>query len=539
VRLNLEKDIIQHLFHWAAVKPNARACIFVSNQGTTVDELTYADLMKRSLAVAAALRQRDGSPGQRAALVFEPGLAFLVGFFGSILAGLIAVPMSPPRRLAMRDSTDAIIANCLPRFVLTTSDLWMKLSGKVAGRPAWNGLEWLAVDDFAAQESDGAFVRPLPDETAFLQYTSGSTSNPKGAVITHANLANNLAMMTESFHTSSDSVFVSWLPLFHDMGLIANALHAVAIGATCILMAPMTFMQRPLRWLRTISEHKADFGGAPNFAFDHCVDRLRAADAEALNLADWRVAFTGAEPVRQATLERFARAFAPYGFNRRALFPCYGMAEATVMISGKTHFDDGPVIRDADGSTIVGCGSALRGEEIAIVDPSSRQRCAPLTTGYWADAVATETTFRARIDGESVPWLRTGDLGLLDSASELFISGRIKDLIIVRGENHYPQDIEFTIRACHPALHNQQGAAFAVAEERAEPRLVVVQEVGREWRNRATKHELDAAIREAVFREHGLAVHQLAIVSPGSVPTTTSGKIQRSRARAIWLANEF
>jgi acyl-CoA synthetase (AMP-forming)/AMP-acid ligase II len=544
------RDIVQHLLHWASEKPHAAAYKFVTREGAIASELSYRALLSRAQGVAATLRDR-GSPGARAALVFVPGLEFLVAFFGCMLAGVIPVPMSPPRRLAERDSTNSIMRNCKPSFVLTTFDLSLKLSRSVAERAEWGALDWLSIDTITAQAYVGTTIALLQRDVAFLQYTSGSTSNPKGAMITHGNLSSNLAMMQRSFRTSSESVFVSWLPLFHDMGLTLNALHAVAVGACCILMAPMTFMQRPLQWLRTVSEYKADIAGAPNFAYDHCVDRLRSEDAEALNLTNWRVAFNGAEPVRQATLERFSSAFAPFGFDRRALFPCYGMAEATVMISGKTEFEKGPMTRNYDGGQIVACGSALSGEEIAIVDPDTRQRRACLTAGeiwirgpnvaigYWAEEEATEATFHARIEGEMETWLRTGDLGFLDQFGELFITGRLKDLIIIRGENHYPQDIEFTVKECHPALYGQLGVAFTTTGTRGESRLVVVQELSRKWRNRASKRDLDSAIREAVVKQHGIAAHQVVIVSVGAIPTTTSGKIQRARCRELWLANAY
>jgi acyl-CoA synthetase (AMP-forming)/AMP-acid ligase II len=361
---------------------------------------------------------------------------------------------------------------------------------------------------------------------------------------------------------------VSWVPLYHDMGLILNALQALYAGATCVLLAPAGFIQRPLTWLRAIHTYKAEVAGAPNFAFDLCVDRFRPEQIEGVDLSGWQVAFNGAEPVRADTLQRFASTFAPYGFHAEASYPCYGLAEATLLVSGgrrasgvatRTLSRRGlqdhravPPTSEADAQILVGCGRCLDGECLAIVEAEGRRRLGPGTIGevwvhgphvakgYWRNATASAATFEAHIEGESVErWLRTGDLGFIGDDGELYITGRIKDVIIIRGINHYPQDIESTVQASHPALRRHGGAAFAVAGDRGSEKLVLVQEVERTQRHQIDRDEIADAIREAVANEHELAVHDILLIRAGAIPKTTSGKIQRGKARQLWQQGLF
>lgn len=544
------RDIIHQLLYWAESKPTAAAFLFLASDGTVETRLSFGELAARSEALADVLR-RTAAPGERAALMFGPGVDFIVAFMGCLMAGLIAVPMPQPRRLALRDPTDSILENARPLLLLTTSAIAETVRATRVVSTLRDGLRWLEIDRLEATAKASMQVTVRPEDIAFLQYTSGSTSNPKGVAVTHSNLASNLVMMQRSFGTNPESVFACWMPLFHDMGLIANALHAIAAGVPCVLMAPLTFMQRPLRWLRAISDHGVDFAGGPNFAFDHCVDRFREQDGADLHLAGWRIAFNGAEPVRPATLERFARTFAPFGFDRRALFPCYGMAEATVMISGKSEAANAPVIGQHESRTVVSCGSALNGEQIAIVDPSSGEpreagvegeiwvRGPHVASGYWCNEQATYETFHARLALSDEEWLRTGDLGFVGPTGELFVTGRLKDLIIVRGENHHPQDLELSASLSHPALHRQTGAVFTAEAKDGQMRLIVVHEADRRWRGRVSGSALETAIREAVSLEHGVAIHRVALVVPGVIPRTTSGKIRRARTRELWLEDYF
>ncbi|MGH9362673.1 MAG: fatty acyl-AMP ligase, partial [Thermoanaerobaculia bacterium] len=352
-------------------------------------------------------------------------------------------------------------------------------------------------------------------------------------MVTHGNLLHNEAMIAAAFGQSASSVIVGWLPLYHDMGLIGNVLQPLFVGATCILMSPTDFLQQPWRWLDAISRYRASTSGGPNFAYELCVQKIGAEQRAGLDLSSWEVAFNGAEPVRHDTMERFARAFSPCGFRREAFYPCYGLAEATLFVSGggkgraplvmavespalERHQVAPAAPESPSGRALVGCGRPWMGQEVAIVDPESHRRCAPgqvgeiwvagpsVAAGYWRQPEATEQDFRARLaDTGEGPFLRTGDLGFVH-AGELFVAGRLKDLIILRGRNLYPQDIERTAEGSHPALRPGCGAAFSVDVE-GEERLVVVQELDR---NREDEAEAAAgAVRRGVAEEHEAQVY--------------------------------
>jgi acyl-CoA synthetase (AMP-forming)/AMP-acid ligase II len=546
----------------AASQCDDRAYVFVSDRGVEEAALTYGELHNAAQALATRLLA-SARPGDRAVLVFPPGLEFMVAFFGCLIAGIIAVPMMMPRRNSARDSSAAILANCEPALALTTSAF--ALRGDLKARFERNALQWLAVDLAARTSARPDLPLPAPQDVAFLQYTSGSTSEPKGVAVSHANLLANLEMIRLSLGNSSSSTYVNWVPLYHDMGLILNALQALCVGAPCVLMAPNGFMQRPLNWLRAIHHYKAEVACSPNFGFDLCVSRYRAEQMEGVDLASWKIALNGAEPVRGETIRKFIDTFAPHGFRPEAMFPAYGMAEATLLISGGRrgagHITRtvsqvalqahrvGPPDEPADAQTVVGCGRALQGERIAIVDPDTRRRQPSDRVGeiwvdgpnvartYWRNEAATVTGLHARIEGEdaAASWLRTGDLGFLDETGELFVTGRIKELIIIRGINHYPQDIEQTVQRLHPSLRQNGGAAFSIADENGEETLAIVQEIERTERNRVDPEELKGLIREGVTDQHEVFARHIALIRPGTLPKTTSGKIQRALARKLWL----
>ncbi|HTT80310.1 MAG TPA: fatty acyl-AMP ligase [Stellaceae bacterium] len=548
------------LQHRAAAQPEERAYVVLSDRGEEAASITFAALAERAAGLAAEIAGR-AAPGERALLVCPNGIDFLVGLFGCVLAGVIAAPLMPPRRHAARDAGDAIVADCAPRLALAPAAL---MAGDLVNRFAAD-LEWLAVDGAPARPLDGSPPRAGSGrDIALLQYTSGSTSAPKGVMVSHADLIANLAMIAQAFGNTSASTCVSWLPLYHDMGLILSALQSLYVGALGVLLAPVAFLQRPLLWLRAIGEYRAEVAAAPNFAYDLCVDRYRKEAMAGVDLSGWRLALNGAEPVRADTLRRFAATFAPHGFAEDALYPAYGMAEATVLVAAGRR-GEGPRLRavsraglsrhrvlpprgEGDAQEIVGCGRALAGEEIAIVDPDGRRRLAAeavgeiwvaganVAAGYWRNPAASEAAFAACIAGEDgQKWLRTGDLGLLDRDGNLFVTGRIKEIVIIRGVNHYPQDIEHTIAGCHPALRRHGGAAFAAADARGEERLVVVQEVERTWRRRVDPEALVARIRAAIVAAHDIVPQAVALLRPGALPRTTSGKIQRTLARQLWL----
>jgi acyl-CoA synthetase (AMP-forming)/AMP-acid ligase II len=579
-------SLAELIHHRAAAQPNDRAYVVLSDRGPEESDITFAELERRAAALARRLAAR-AAPGERALLLCPTGIEFMVAFFGCVLAGVVAVPMMLPRRQSARDASAGIVRDCAPRLALAPRALIDGGRGDLVGRIAAPGLEWLAVDDAQAgdAESDaggdegpgsavpGVAPAPSGDDLALLQYTSGSTSAPKGVMVSHANLLANLAMIKTAFGNTGRSTHVSWAPLYHDMGLIINVLQSFYLGALCVLLAPVAFIQRPPIWLRAISDYRAEVAGGPNFGFDLCVARYRAEQMEGIDLSSWKLAFNGAEPVRAETIRRFSETFAPHGFAPATIYPAYGMAEATVLISAGRR-GAGPVMRplsrdalqrhralpplDAgDAQTVVGCGRALAGERIAIVDPASRERLGAdrvgevwvagpnVAGGYWRNAEASDAVFGARIAGEEnaggadAGWLRTGDLGFIDVAGELFITGRIKEVVIIRGANHYPQDIEDTAQSCDPALRRNGGAAFTVTEGDDPEKLIVVQEVERTERHRIAADEIIGRIREAIVREHEIVPHQIALLRPGALPKTTSGKIQRGRARELWLAGSL
>jgi acyl-CoA synthetase (AMP-forming)/AMP-acid ligase II len=552
----------------AEERPHDPGYIFLPDRGDQRPQLTYAELYARAHAVALRLAAR-GKSGDRAVLLFPPGLDFVVAFFGCLLAGVIAVPLMIPRRDSTRDASTAILADCSPRFAITRRDLVTVSRPDLADRFAGARLEWLCID--RPGEPDSANI-PLPGveraDIAFLQYTSGSTSNPKGVIVSHDNLLQNLEMIRIAFGNTPQSTHVTWVPHYHDMGLILGILQSLYVGALCVLMAPVSFLQRPLSWLRAIHEYRAEVAGGPNFAFDLCVRRHRSEEMRGVDLSCWKLAYNGAEPVRAETIDRFAATFARCGFAANSAHPAYGMAEATLLISSGGR-GASPIIRtvsrsalqhheavsstqSADAHRVIGCGRPLVHTRLAIVDPENRRRLRAgqigeiwvsgphVAQGYWRNSQATNAVFRAVIDDEPPEvWLRTGDLGFLEENSELYITGRIKDLIIIRGVNHYPQDIENTVQDCHPALRQHCGAAFSVLGQNDEEQLVIVQEVERTYRYRFTIGEVIDSVREAVTREHDLAPHEIVLIRTGTLPQTTSGKIQRGLTKQMFLAGSL
>ncbi|WP_426614170.1 fatty acyl-AMP ligase [Bradyrhizobium sp. McL0616] len=562
--MNNFRSLVALLARRAVDQGDDRAYIFVSDRATEEAVLSFRQLHDAATALASRLTAA-ARPGDRAILVFPPGIEFMVAFFGCLMAGVIAVPMMMPRRNGARDASAAILANCTPALALTTSAF--ALRGDLQTRFGQENIRWIEVDLAADSSATVDLPEPAPDGIAFLQYTSGSTSTPKGVMVSHANLLANLEMIRLALGNTRQSTYVNWVPLYHDMGLILNALQALYVGATCVLMAPNAFMQRPLGWLRAISHYRAEVACSPNFGFDLCVSRYRADQMEGVDLSSLKIALNGAEPVRAETIAGFTGTFARHGFDARAMYPAYGMAEATLLISGgmrggrhatrsvsraalQAHAAEAPADPD-DAQIVVGCGRALAGERIAIVEPERRARLAADRVGeiwvsganvaraYWRNDEATREGLNAEIAGEDGPWLRTGDLGFLDADGELFVTGRIKDLIIIRGINHYPQDIERTVQSLDDNLRENGGAAFTVPDESGEETLVIIQEVERTARHTIDTAEIKEQIREAIADQHELSARHIALIRPGALPKTTSGKIQRKQARRLWLDGGF
>lgn len=568
-------SLVALLRGYARERAAERAFIGLGEENEEREVLTYGELDRRARLLAAKLLETC-EPGDRALLIFPNCLSFATAFFACLYAGVIAVPTVPPRIKRLRDSVLSIARDCRPRLALTIGS-YADFTRAQFAEPLGGGRgpAVIAVDElgFDAPDSDGrartafAPAEPSPEQTAFLQYTSGSTSLPKGVIVSHANIVANLEMMRIAFRNDAASTYVGWAPLFHDMGLIANLLEPFYAGALCVLMGPAAFAQRPWLWLQAISRYRARVSGGPNFAYDLCADRAARVLREApLDLSCWEVAFNSAEPVRAGTLEAFARAFAPAGFRREALFPCYGMADATLLISGGPlltpptvkPIGKGALSRDRieppadprDAFEAVACGAALEWEDIRIVDVGTLAECEPgrvgeiwlsgpnVAGGYWNNPAASQATFEATLDSQpGRRYLRTGDLGFTDRG-QLYITGRHKDLIVIRGHNHYPQDIELIAEGAYPGLRRGSSAAFTLAGARGEE-LVLVQEVERTARRDLDQAEAAAAIRRAVFAEFELTVNEIVLVLPATIPKTSSGKIRRAETRRRFLAGEL
>ena len=540
------------------------------------DAWTYRDLDRRARQIAAALQQ-TGAEGDRAILLYPPGLPFIAAFFGCLYARRIAVPISPPNptRLARElPRVRAILNSAEPRALLTSASVAPIVEGLRGVDPEIAKLNVIATDTLTIDAETWREPRLDPESLAFLQYTSGSTALPKGVMVSHGNLLHNMHTIAETFGSTDETTIVSWLPVFHDMGLIGCVLHPVLSRSPTVLMAPAAFLQRPLRWLQAVSRFRARITGGPNFAYDLCVRRITPEQRAALDLRSWRMAFNGAEPVRARTIAEFTRAFAPCGFQPGAFAPVYGLAEATLLVTGNSEgtpptiapFHTGDLERGQatpvtgtlePARELVGCGRVVGGQRVAIVEPERRVALRDgeigeiwiagpsVAHGYWKQPVETEATFGATLaDSGEGPFLRTGDLGFL-SDGQLFIAGRRKDLIIVDGKNHYPQDIELTVEHSHAAFRPGCSAAFSIDVEGAE-RLVVVAEADPHW-NISTdassggnpRAALFRAARRAVSADHDIDLHQLYLVRPGTIPKTTSGKIQRQASRAGFLAGSL
>ena len=509
----------------AARVPDLVIYRFLTDGETVTASLTCAGLDRRAREIGAEL-QRRFPPRSRLLLVVPPGPDGISAFYGALCAGMVPVPLFPPSDAASLGRTKKIAADADAAAILSTSEL--------AGMLAQGGMPVIAADEIRADAAAWTDPQPGADDLAFLQYTSGSTGDPKGVMVAHGTLITTCIDIDRAFHHDADSVMVSWLPTFHDMGLIYGVLLPLLIGFPCCLMPPAAFLRKPARWLRAISAFRATHSAAPNFAYDLCVRKTSEAERGALDLSSWRVASSGAEPIRASTLTEFAEAFAPAGFAFQSFCPSYGMAEATLKIS-TAQAGEGPRILHKT----VSCGRSNIGAEILIVDPATATPLAEdetgeiwvsspsIAMGYWRRPEQTEETFRAKTSDGRGPFLRTGDLGFLHEG-ELFVTGRIKDLIIVRGRNHYPHDLELTAELADDAVRPGCGAAFVLDEER----VAIVFEV------REDETEPQAVIRNvrsAIAAEHGVTVADVAVYAPGTLPKTSSGKIRRTACRELLL----
>jgi acyl-CoA synthetase (AMP-forming)/AMP-acid ligase II len=547
----------------ARAQPEAVAFVFLAADGSEAARLSYAELDARAMGFAAALGARV-ELGARVAIMTEEPLEFITAFVGTLYAGCVAVPVSLPARGERMEKVLAIVADSGASLLVVSETIFARAAADSALGKLADSASLLPI---AAFHSAGGASRNVlrRHELAFLQYTSGSTGTPKGVMVSHDNLVANMAMIERALGPEPGQHWVSWLPLFHDMGLVGSTLNSIYSGATTVLLTPQAFVRRPGLWLEAISRYRAVGTGGPNFGYELCARIYERRDAGGLDLSSWRVAYNGAEPIRLGTLRRFERVFAKVGFRATAHFPCYGMAEATLFIAGgprgrALHVDSVLASELAFGRatpdtgrdeslrrSVISCGRVCADLSVRVVDAETRRPCPErhvgeiwvagpsVCRGYWRLEAESRETFEARtFDGEG-PYLRTGDLGYL-SDGELFVTGRSKDLIILNGRNFYPQDIEQAAIEGLPVLQGRPGAAFSVEGEAGE-RLVLVQELPRQ--SEAAREDLQGDIKLSVRESVGAVVHEVVFIQPASLPRTTSGKVRRRETKARYVSGRL
>jgi acyl-CoA synthetase (AMP-forming)/AMP-acid ligase II len=584
--MNHELDSAQSFVHLLRDQvrrfPDRPAITCLRDGEAEAARFTYAALDARARAIAASLQQA-GLAGERVLLVYPPGPEYVCAFLGCLYAGATAVPIYPPRTSGRESNLDrvrAVAADTRSRVALTERALLEAMpSFEAVAQEALAGARLLATDTIPEGDAERWELPAVGRHTlAFLQYTSGSTSAPKGVMVSHGNILANQEMIGAAMALPQGFCVVGWLPLFHDMGLIGNLLGPLCRGGHAVLMSPIAFLQRPARWLQAISRYRPYISGGPNFGYALCARKVTDRQKESLDLSSWRVAFNGAERVQAGTLEAFAAAFAGCGFRREAFLPCYGLAEATLLVSGgpadggarvkqvvRAELEAGRVSAatepGAAATPLVACGVVQ--QETRLVDPETRTEVPPGQVGeiwtrgpnnaggYWNRPELSREVFAARLaDGTEGEYLRTGDLGFVDGGgpeAQLYIVGRLKDLVIVDGRNLYPEDVERTVEGAHPEVRAGCCAAFSVLHDGAELLVVVAELEGSRVRaaveqGRARDQvlaELTKGIRATVSAAHEARVHDVALVTPGGVPKTSSGKLQRAACRAAFLANSL
>lgn len=556
--------LAQRVRGWAA-QPQRRAFTFLADGETETSHWTFAELDLRARALAAKLQQ-DFKQGDTAILLHPPGPDYIIAFLGCLYSGVLAVPAYPARNDRLASRLNAIALDCKGSAALTTQAELVAMQPALRELPDLAKLRWITTDNVAADWADEwAEPRLNADTPAFLQYTSGSTTSPRGVVVTHGNLMHNSGLIYRYLHSHPDGVGVQWLPPYHDLGLIGGIVQTLYSGACCAFMPPIAFLQDPFLWLKAISKYRAHTSGGPNFAYDLCVRRVTPEQKATLDLSCWQVAGNGAEPIHAPTLQRFAETFAECGFRPEAFYPTYGLAESTLFVTGGD-WQTAPIYLDADSDalkrnrfaaaranqpkkTLVGCGKSVPGQELVLVDPNTMDRCGPdqvgevwvkspsVAKGYYNKPEDSERVFGAKLRDGSGPFLRTGDLAFLRNG-ELFITGRLKDLCIIRGRNIYPQDVERTVGTCHESLQPDGGAVFTVEEEGTE-QLIVLQELKPGLPVEIDTEPIFRAVVQAVLENHEVKPTAVVLLKPSGVLRTSSGKVRRQPCKQAYLDGQL
>ncbi|KAF7781138.1 hypothetical protein PRUB_b0263 [Pseudoalteromonas rubra] len=562
--IGLTANSVAEICQWRGEnQPDMVAYRFLHNGLDEYEELTYAELLLRMRVISASFSPvSEGLEADRALLVFPSGLDYITSFYACLYGGVTAVPAYP--MLSHSDSIRlrVIINDCKPRYILTNSALKDRL------------LSWLKQENLSPDAFDIIVVDELgiyagqshsidTQKIAFLQYTSGSTGNPKGVIVPNRNLVHNSGVIYRKFGHTPNSEVVSWLPPFHDMGLVGGIIQPLFGGFTSNIMSPMTFLRRPMRWLQAISRYGATSSGGPNFSYKLCLKHHNEKQMKDVDLSSWQVAFNGAEPIQSQTLKDFAAVFSRYGFKKETMYPCYGLAEATLFISGcdsgrayktvnvdKTALQSHQVILTEPGHEsreLVSTGDVLE-NQVLIVDPSSQKVLGEkqigeiwlagesIADGYWKKPVETEDIFQAYTSDGKGPFARTGDYGFFDG-KELFVTGRLKELIIVNGKNYFPSDIENTVQSVSPALRADSGAAISIDQDSEQ--LIIVQEIERSWQRKVELQELKEQIVAQCFEQHAIRPGEVVIVEQSTIPKTTSGKVKRLQVKNNYLQGSY
>ena len=561
--LHQRSSLVEILQQRVTEQPHKTAYIFLQDGESPSEQLTYQELDRQARKIAYYC-QFIIPQGERALLLYPPSLEFAAAFFGCLYAEIVAVPVYPPKRNQKLSRLLTIVRDSQATVVLTTEMVKQDWQHRQS-EPMLNKLRWIATDKIEADPLDWSPPLPARDRLALLQYTSGSIGKPKGVMVSHRNLMHNLKMIHACFGHDPSTVGITWLPHYHDMGLVGGVLQSVYEGFVVIIMPPVAFVRKPIRWLQAMSRYQATASGGPNFAYDLCVAKIKPEQLAELDLSHWRLAFMGAEPIRAETVNNFARTFAPCGFKAKAFNPCYGLAESTLFVSGcqlksvpTVKWIDARALREnkvmdavansPNSRAIVSCGYSWSEQQFWIVEPQSHQilperlvgeiwiKGNSVASGYWNRERQTQATFDARLSNGSGSYLRTGDLGFVLDGN-LYVTGRLKDVIIIRGRNHYPQDIELTAQKSHSALRADCGAVFALETE--EQQLVLVQEVERSYIRNLDVDRIASQINRAILAEHELSINTIMLIKTGSIAKTSSGKIKRRACREDYLQGEL